>query len=196
VRVRYDLWLQFCSPSPLIPSLAKSWHLHARAVCQVGYSIRFEDVTGPKTFIKYMTDGVLLRETLTRYEWLRSAENLPGMCHCSSVCLTVLVTHIPPGLCCLYSEDLFQYKAIIMDEAHERSLNTDVLFGILKKACCITSSCQTGVTLLLQADSSAAEPRCLHHTCSLAPSHVPPLFIHCALLSPRWSQHALISSSS
>lgn len=29
-----------------------------------GYSIRFEDVTGPNTVIKYMTDGVLLRETL------------------------------------------------------------------------------------------------------------------------------------
>jgi hypothetical protein len=65
---------------------------------QVGYSIRFEDCTSDKTFIKYMTDGVLLRETLS-------------------------------------SEDLFQYKAIIMDEAHERSLNTDVLFGILKKVC-------------------------------------------------------------
>jgi pre-mRNA-splicing factor ATP-dependent RNA helicase DHX38/PRP16 len=63
---------------------------------QVGYAIRFEDCTSDKTFIKYMTDGVLLRETLS-------------------------------------SEDLFQYKAIIMDEAHERSLNTDVLFGILKK---------------------------------------------------------------
>jgi pre-mRNA-splicing factor ATP-dependent RNA helicase DHX38/PRP16 len=63
---------------------------------QVGYAIRFEDCTSEKTFIKYMTDGVLLRETLS-------------------------------------SEDLFQYKAVIMDEAHERSLNTDVLFGILKK---------------------------------------------------------------
>ena len=31
---------------------------------QVGYAIRFEDVTGPETLIKYMTDGVLLRETL------------------------------------------------------------------------------------------------------------------------------------
>ncbi|KAF6263292.1 P-loop containing nucleoside triphosphate hydrolase protein [Scenedesmus sp. NREL 46B-D3] len=63
---------------------------------EVGYAIRFEDCTSDKTFIKYMTDGVLLRETLS-------------------------------------SDDLFQYKAIIMDEAHERSLNTDVLFGILKK---------------------------------------------------------------
>ncbi|KAG2645582.1 hypothetical protein PVAP13_2KG431815 [Panicum virgatum] len=31
---------------------------------KVGYAIRFEDVTGPNTIIKYMTDGVLLRETL------------------------------------------------------------------------------------------------------------------------------------
>ena len=63
---------------------------------EVGYAIRFEDITGPKTIIKYMTDGVLLRETLRE-------------------------------------GDLDGYSAVIMDEAHERSLNTDVLFGILKK---------------------------------------------------------------
>ncbi|CAM6106133.1 unnamed protein product [Calypogeia fissa] len=63
---------------------------------KVGYAIRFEDVTGPNTVIKYMTDGVLLRETLRE-------------------------------------PDLDQYSVIIMDEAHERSLSTDVLFGILKK---------------------------------------------------------------
>ena len=63
---------------------------------EVGYAIRFEDCTGPKTKIKYMTDGVLLRETLKE-------------------------------------DDLDRYCAVIMDEAHERSLNTDVLFGILKK---------------------------------------------------------------
>eukprot|EP00210_Caulerpa_lentillifera_P000325 g318.t1 len=63
---------------------------------EVGYSIRFEDCTSDRTIIKYMTDGILLRETLT-------------------------------------SDDLESYSAIIMDEAHERSLCTDVLFGILKK---------------------------------------------------------------
>lgn len=64
----------------------------------VGYAIRFEDCTSPETKIKYMTDGVLLRESLN-------------------------------------DPDLEQYGAIIMDEAHERSLHTDVLFGILKKVC-------------------------------------------------------------
>ena len=33
-------------------------------VVQVGYSIRFEDCTSEKTIIKYMTDGMLLREFL------------------------------------------------------------------------------------------------------------------------------------
>ncbi|KAG8527754.1 DEAH-box ATP-dependent RNA helicase prp43 [Bacidia gigantensis] len=32
---------------------------------EVGYSIRFEDMTGPKTFLKYMTDGMLLREAMS-----------------------------------------------------------------------------------------------------------------------------------
>ena len=31
---------------------------------EVGYSIRFEDCTSDKTLIKYMTDGILLRESL------------------------------------------------------------------------------------------------------------------------------------
>jgi len=62
----------------------------------VGYAIRFEDVTSESTVIKYMTDGVLLRESLR-------------------------------------DSDLNMYSAIIMDEAHERSLNTDVLFGVLRQ---------------------------------------------------------------
>lgn len=63
---------------------------------EVGYSIRFEDNTSDKTRIKYMTDGILLRESLS-------------------------------------DPDLEKYSCIIMDEAHERSLNTDILFGILRK---------------------------------------------------------------
>lgn len=62
----------------------------------VGYAIRFEDVTSPKTKIKYMTDGVLLRESLR-------------------------------------DGDLDSYSAVIIDEAHERSLQTDVLLGLLRQ---------------------------------------------------------------
>ena len=63
---------------------------------EVGYSIRFEDLTSAKTRIKFLTDGLLLREAL--------ADPL-----------------------------LSRYSAIMVDEAHERSLSTDVLLGVLKK---------------------------------------------------------------
>ncbi len=62
----------------------------------VGYAIRFEDCTSKDTVIKYMTDGVLLRESLNE-------------------------------------TDLDRYSCVIMDEAHERALNTDVLMGLFKK---------------------------------------------------------------
>ena len=65
---------------------------------EVGYSIRFEDCTSPDTRIKYMTDGMLLRELLLE-------------------------------------PDCNKYSVIILDEAHERTINTDVLFGLLKAAC-------------------------------------------------------------
>lgn len=63
---------------------------------EVGYAIRFEDCTSENTVIKYMTDGILLRESLRE-------------------------------------PDLDHYSAVIMDEAHERSLSTDVLFGLLRE---------------------------------------------------------------
>ncbi|XP_061976984.1 probable pre-mRNA-splicing factor ATP-dependent RNA helicase DEAH9 isoform X2 [Populus nigra] len=64
---------------------------------EVGYTIRFEDVTNPAaTMIKFLTDGVLLREIM----------NDP------------LLT---------------KYSVIMVDEAHERSISTDILLGLLKK---------------------------------------------------------------
>lgn len=62
---------------------------------EVGYSIRFEDCTSDKTCVKYLTDGMLLREFLGE-------------------------------------PDLAAYQAIMIDEAHERTLHTDVLFGLVK----------------------------------------------------------------
>lgn len=62
----------------------------------VGYSIRFEDVTSAKTRIKFLTDGMLLREAL-----------------------------VDPLLS--------RYSVIMVDEAHERSLSSDILLGLLKK---------------------------------------------------------------
>ena len=48
---------------------------------EIGYSIRFEDCTSDKTMIKYMTDGILLRESLREpdldhYRYLRLVTNL------------------------------------------------------------------------------------------------------------------------
>ncbi|KFX90792.1 hypothetical protein V490_06272 [Pseudogymnoascus sp. VKM F-3557] len=63
---------------------------------EVGYSIRFEDVTSAATKIKFLTDGLLLREAL-----------------------------VDPLLS--------RYSVIMVDEAHERSLSTDVLLGVLRK---------------------------------------------------------------
>lgn len=62
---------------------------------EVGYSIRFEDVTSQKTILKYMTDGMLLREAMN-------------------------------------DSTLRRYSTIILDEAHERTLATDILMGLLK----------------------------------------------------------------
>ncbi|SCU80181.1 LADA_0B05512g1_1 [Lachancea dasiensis] len=63
----------------------------------VGYTIRFEDVTSPRTRIKYMTDGMLQVEALK-------------------------------------DPEMKKYSVILLDEAHERTVATDVLFGLLKKA--------------------------------------------------------------
>src|SRR5882757_6683040 len=62
---------------------------------EVGCKIRFDDRSSPQTYLKLMTDGILLAETQG-------------------------------------DPNLSEYNAIILDEAHERSLNIDFLLGHLK----------------------------------------------------------------
>jgi ATP-dependent helicase HrpA len=70
--------------------------LHCEVGKQVGYSIRFNNASGPETLIRLMTDGIMLAETQS-------------------------------------DPFLDQYDTIIIDEAHERSLNIDFLMGYLKR---------------------------------------------------------------
>lgn len=63
---------------------------------EVGYTIRFEDYTTERTRLKYMTDGMLLREA----------------------------TGDPV---------LSRYSIILLDEAHERTVSTDLMMGFLKE---------------------------------------------------------------
>lgn len=64
---------------------------------EVGYSIRFDDkTTTEKTILKYVTDGMLLRE-------------------------------------CLTDPMLSKYSCVMIDEAHERTIATDILLGLLKR---------------------------------------------------------------
>ncbi|EME32829.1 pre-mRNA-splicing factor ATP-dependent RNA helicase [Galdieria sulphuraria] len=64
---------------------------------QIGYVVRFDDMTSSETKLRYVTDGVLLREAI-----------------------------IDP--------ELSKYDLIFVDEAHERSLQTDIVLGVVKKA--------------------------------------------------------------
>lgn len=75
----------------------------------VGYAIRLEDRSSAETKIKFMTEGLLLRE----------------------------VIHDP---------HVNKYSVIVLDEAHERSVNTDILLGILKGVVRIRSDLKIIVT--------------------------------------------------
>ncbi|TYZ60950.1 hypothetical protein PybrP1_008691 [[Pythium] brassicae (nom. inval.)] len=63
---------------------------------RVGYAVRFDERTSARTRVKFLTDGVLVRE-------------------------------------CLADPLLRRYDCVVLDEAHERSLHTDVLLGLLKQ---------------------------------------------------------------
>jgi HrpA-like RNA helicase len=62
----------------------------------VGYSVRFDEASSQQTRIKYLTDGMIIRELL-------------------------------------FNPLLSQYSVIVVDEAHERTLRTDLLLSNLKR---------------------------------------------------------------
>lgn len=75
---------------------ARVAHELSLASSKVSYQIRYDATISPSTSIKFMTDGVLLRELATDFL-------------------------------------LSRYSVIIIDEAHERSMNTDILIGVLSR---------------------------------------------------------------
>ncbi|MED6184740.1 ATP-dependent RNA helicase DEAH13 [Stylosanthes scabra] len=68
--------------------------LHLRK--EVGFQVRYDKMIGDSCSIKFMTDGILLREVQSDFL-------------------------------------LRRYSVLILDEAHERSLNTDILIGMLSR---------------------------------------------------------------
>ncbi|KAJ1612194.1 putative ATP-dependent helicase [Cryptosporidium canis] len=73
--------------------------LNTKVGSRVGYSVRFKTEVSKYTRVKYLTDGMLIRE-----------------------CVTSRGERSPFG----------GYSVVIIDEAHERSIRTDFLLGLLK----------------------------------------------------------------
>jgi ATP-dependent RNA helicase DHX37/DHR1 len=109
---------------------------------KVSYQIRFETTTSKDTAIKFMTDGILLREISQDFA-------------------------------------LLKYSIIIIDEAHERSVNTDILIGMLSRIVDLRSR--------MSSDDSSIKPLKLVimsatlrfsdflQSANLFPTRVPPL---------------------
>uniref|UniRef100_A0A8C5M871 RNA helicase n=1 Tax=Leptobrachium leishanense TaxID=445787 RepID=A0A8C5M871_9ANUR len=94
--------------------------MHCQLGSLVGYQVRFDDSTSQNTVIKYMTDGCLLRHTLTDPHFL-------------------------------------QFSTIVLDEAHERSLSTDIMFGLLRKHFQLKGSVKRKYTLKVIIMSATLE---------------------------------------
>ncbi|XP_017178796.2 ATP-dependent RNA helicase DEAH13-like isoform X2 [Malus domestica] len=76
-----------------------AYELGVRLGKEVGFQVRYDKRIGESCSIKFMTDGILLRELQNDFL-------------------------------------LKRYSVIILDEAHERSLNTDILIGMLSRVIC------------------------------------------------------------
>jgi hypothetical protein len=119
-------------PAASTPPCDRRAHDHSAAAfvewnAQVGYAVRFEDQTSEATRIKYMTDGMLLREALLdpllrRYKVIdgttASVLGKQRQHNDFNTMMEISIAHVT--------------QVVLLDEAHERTVNTDVLLGLLK----------------------------------------------------------------
>jgi ATP-dependent RNA helicase DHX37/DHR1 len=95
---------------------------------RVSYQIRYDATVSPSTSIKFMTDGVLLREMASDFL-------------------------------------LSKYSVLIIDEAHERSMNTDILIGVLSRVVKLRESMwREGKDTKVRSTRTLCDSRLTHST--------------------------------
>lgn len=107
-------------PDPaLLPNLKGKARTQAGGL--VGYSIRFEDRTTRNTRVKFMTDGMVLREMIGDMASVQTGKSVAASEDSAAKSAS------------LRSNLLLKYSVLIIDEAHERTLRTDQVLGLAKR---------------------------------------------------------------
>lgn len=147
----------------------------------VSYQIRFDGNVTPRTQIKFMTDGVLLKVNAERMNM--------------AACVRVIHKLTANIICAQEIERDFllsKYSAICVDEAHERSLYTDLLIGLLSRCVHIRKKRNDPLKLVIMSATMRVEdfvenailfrspPRLIH-----VPTRQFPVQVHFSKFTPE-----------